>query len=220
MRLLLIEDDPMLGEATAEGLRQDGHAVDWVTDAPQARGVLQSVPYDGVVLDLGLPGGDGLEVLRWMRSRGLRCVVVIVTARDRVAEKIAGLDAGADDYVVKPFDLDELAARLRAVERRRNDHGSSVVRIQGIEVDLARRVVTRDGLPVVLTGREFALLEALVVQAGTPVPRRALEERLYGFGEEIASNAVEVYVHHLRRKLGERFIETVRGHGYRVPAPA
>jgi two-component system response regulator QseB len=218
MRILLVEDDAMLGEATAAGLRQDGHALDWVTDAPAARAVLQSVPYDGVLLDLGLPRGDGLEILKWLRGRGLDCVVIVVTARDRLAERIAGLDEGADDYLVKPFDLEELAARLRAVERRRSALRASVVSIGDVVVDLGRRRCSVAGQPVMLTAREFSLLEALVVHAGRPVARRTLEERLYGFGEEIASNAVEVHVHHLRRKLGDKFILTERGHGYRVEA--
>jgi DNA-binding response OmpR family regulator len=216
MRLLLIEDDAMLGEAAAAGLRQDGHALDWVTDAAAARAVLHAVPYDGVLLDLGLPGGDGLDVLRWIRTRGLLCVVIVVTARDRVADRIAGLDLGADDYLVKPFDLDELAARLRAVERRRSSMRTSTFTLGDLEVDLARRRCTVAGRDAGLTAREFSLLEALVVNAGMPVPRRTLEERLYGFGEEIASNAIEVHVHHLRRKLGEGIIVTERGHGYRV----
>jgi DNA-binding response OmpR family regulator len=207
MRLLLVEDDAMLGEATAAGLRQDGHALDWVTDAPAALAVL---------LDLGLPRGEGLSILRWLRARGLDCLVVVVTARDGVAERIAGLDAGADDYLVKPFDLDELAARLRAVERRRSAVRTTVVVLGDVEVDLARRRCTVRSRPVTLTAREFSLLEALVLSAGAPVPRRTLEDRLYGFGDEIASNAVEVHVHHLRRKLGDGVIVTERGHGYRI----
>jgi DNA-binding response OmpR family regulator len=216
MRLLLVEDDAMLGDAAAAGLRQSGHAVDWVRDAPAATSALHAVPYDGVVLDLGLPRGNGLEVLRWLRSRGMNCAVIIATARDQVSERIAGLDAGADDYIVKPFDLDELAARLRSVERRRRSQATSRIRVRDVELDLSLRSATRDSQPVDLTSREYALLEALMFEPGRIVSRAELEERLYGFGEEISSNAVEVFVHHLRRKLGDDFVSNVRGRGYRV----
>jgi DNA-binding response OmpR family regulator len=216
MRLLLVEDDAMLGDAAAAGLRQTGHAVDWVRDAPAATSALHAVPYDGVVLDLGLPRGNGLDVLRWLRGRGLTCAVIIATARDQVADRIAGLDAGADDYIVKPFDLDELAARLRSVERRRRSQANSRIRVRGVELDLSLRSATRDSHPVDLTAREYALLEALMLEPGRIVSRAELEERLYGFGEEISSNAVEVFVHHLRRKLGEDFLCNVRGRGYRI----
>lgn len=216
MRLLLVEDDTMLGDATAAGLRQDGHAVDWVQDGEAAKAALHAVPYDGLVLDLGLPRGSGLDVLRWLRSRNLSTLVIIATARDRVGEKIEGLDAGADDYVVKPFDLDELAARLRAFERRANARTDDRVHIGDIVIDLTRREVMRSGERVDVTAREFALLEVLAQVPGRVVTRAALEERLYGFGDEVSSNTVEVFIHRLRRKLGDLTVVNVRGRGYRV----
>jgi two-component system response regulator QseB len=216
MRLLLVEDDAMLGEATAAGLRQDGHTVDWVQDGEAAKSALHAVLYDGLILDLGLPRTSGLDVLRWLRSRSLSTLVIIVTARDRVGERIEGLDAGADDYVVKPFDLDELAARLRAFERRSSARTDNRVRVGDIVIDLTRREVMRSGERVDLTAREFALLEVLAQVPGRLVTRNALEERLYGFGDEVASNTVEVFIHRLRRKLGELTVVNVRGRGYRV----
>lgn len=220
MRLLLVEDDAMLGDAMSIGLRQSGHAVDWVRDAPAATSALHAVPYDGVVLDLGLPRGSGLDVLKWLRRRELSCAVIIVTARDRVADRVEGLDAGADDYIVKPFDLDELAARLRSVERRRRSNGNPLIRVHDLEIDLTRRIATRDGRPIELTAREYSLLEALMLDPGRIVSRSEIEERIYGFGEEISSNAVEVFVHHLRRKIGEDLLVNVRGRGYRIAADA
>ena len=220
MRLLLVEDDSILGDAVAVGMRQNGHAVDWVRDAPAATAALHAVAYDGVILDLGLPRGSGIEVLRWLRRREQPCAVVITTARDRIADRVAGLDAGADDYVVKPFDLDELAARLRAVERRRRSQSGSSVRVADVAIDLSTRVVTRAGTPVDLTAREYALLETLMLEPGRIVSRAELEERLYGFDDSIGSNVVEVFVHNLRKKLGEEFIRNVRGRGYQVPPHA
>ena len=217
MRLLLVEDDAILGDAVAVGMRQNGHAIDWVRDAPAATAALHAVAYDGVVLDLGLPRGSGLEVLRWLRRRGQDCAVVITTARDRVADRVAGLDAGADDYVVKPFDLDELAARLRAVERRRHAQSDSLIRVGDVELDLSKRAVIRAGESVDLTSREYVLLEALMLEPGRIASRAELEERLYGFDDSIGSNVVEVFVHNLRKKLGENFIRNVRGRGYQIP---
>lgn len=216
LRILLVEDDEMLGEATHAGLRQDGHAVDWVRDGEQAKAALHAVEYEAVVLDLGLPRTQGIDVLRWLRASRHGAIVIIVTARDLVADRIAGLDAGADDYLIKPFDLDELSARLRAVQRRAESRLSDQVHIGSIHLDLQRKRVYREGREVDLTAREFAVLERLVRVAGRVLPRDELEECLYGFGEEIASNTVEVFIHHLRRKLGEDFIVTVRGRGYRV----
>lgn len=216
MRILLVEDDEMLGEATHAGLRQDGHAVDWVRDGEQAKSALHAVEYEAVVLDLGLPRTQGIDVLRWLRASGHRAIVIIVTARDLVADRIAGLDAGADDYLIKPFDLDELSARLRAVQRRAESRLSDQMDIGPIHLDLQRKRVYREEREVDLTAREFAVLERLVSDPGRVLPRDELEECLYGFGEEIASNTVEVFIHHLRRKLGEDFIVTVRGRGYRV----
>jgi len=216
LRILLVEDDEMLGEATHTGLRQDGHAVDWVRDGEQAKSALHAVEYEAVVLDLGLPRTQGIDVLRWLRASGHRAIVIIVTARDLIADRIAGLDAGADDYLIKPFDLDELSARLRAVQRRAESRLSDQLDIGPIHLDLQRKRVFREGREVDLTAREFAVLERLVRVAGRVLPRDELEECLYGFGEEISSNTVEVFIHHLRRKLGEDFIVTVRGRGYRV----
>jgi two-component system, OmpR family, response regulator QseB len=217
MRLLLVEDDRMLGEATAAGLRHDGHAVDWVRNAESAMSALHAVAYDAVVLDLGLPDANGLDVLRWLRAEGLNTLAIVVTARDLIPDRIQGLNAGADDYLIKPFDLDELSARLRAVQRRASVRRSDVVTIGDVSIDLARKLVSRAGLPVELTPREYSLVEALAQFPGRVVARAALEERLYGFGEEISSNTVEVFIHHLRRKLGANLIANVRGRGYRVP---
>jgi DNA-binding response OmpR family regulator len=220
MRILLVEDDALLGDAVSVGMRQNGHAIDWVRDAPAATAALHAVAYDGVILDLGLPRGSGLDVLRWLRRRGQPCAVVITTARDRVADRVAGLDAGADDYIVKPFDLDELAARLRAVERRRRSQAGSTVRVGEVEIDLSTKVVTRAGDVVELTAREYALLESLMLEPGRIASRPELEERLYGFDDAIGSNVVEVFVHKLRKKLGEDFIRNVRGRGYQIPPHA
>jgi len=216
MRVLLVEDDGMLGEATAEGLRQDGHAVDWVQDGEAAKGALHAVEYDVLILDLGLPRASGLEVLRWMRQRGHQALTIVVTARDLITDRVQGLDSGADDYLVKPFDLDELSARIRAIKRRTTARRSDHIKVGDVDIDLIRKLASRAGVAVDLTAREFALVEALVQVPGCIVPKAALEERLYGFGDEVASNTVEVFIHHLRRKLGEAFIVTVRGRGYRV----
>ena len=216
MRLLLIEDDAMLGDAVAVGMRQFGHAVDWVRDGPAATAALHAVAYDGVLLDLGLPRGSGLDVLRWLRKRGRTCAVIITTARDRIADRVAGLDAGADDYIVKPFDLDELAARIRAEERRRWSQAGTRIRAGEVEMDLARKLVFRNAVPVELTAREYVLLESLMLEPGRIASRAELEERMYGFQEEIGSNVVEVFVHNLRRKLGEDFIRNIRGRGYQI----
>lgn len=216
MKLLLVEDDAMLGEATADGLRQDGHTVDWVHDGEAARAALRVGDYDGVLLDLGLPRADGFAVLRWMRDRGMATMVIVVTARDLIADRIKGLDAGADDYLTKPFDLDELSARLRAVQRRANARHQDQVSLGDIDIDLTLRQVRRAGAAVDLTAREFALLEVLAQVPGRIVTRATLEERLYGFADEVSSNTVEVFIHHLRRKLGEQRIVNVRGRGYRI----
>ena len=220
MRLLLVEDDPMIGEAIRTGLKRDGFAVDWVHDAAAAARALGSEPFEVVLLDLGLPGGDGLGFLRTLRARGQSLPVLIITARDAIADRVAGLDAGADDYLTKPFDLDELAARLRALLRRKSGRTSPQIEHLGVVLDPAAHRVTRDGVEVALSPREFALLQLLLERPGTILSRAQLEERLYGWGEEVESNAIEVHVHGLRRKLGAQFILTVRGVGYRVrPAP-
>lgn len=214
MRLLLVEDDSMIGEAARRGLRQEGHTVDWVRDAREAEACVASAAYDVVLLDLGLPQRDGLSVLKGWRTRGESVPVLIITARDAVADRIAGLDAGADDYLVKPFDLDELSARVRAVARRRSGRADSTVKVGDLEIDTAAKRVKWKGQEVNLSAREYALLEALSARPGAFLTRAQLEERLYGWEEEIASNAVEVHIHALRRKLDPAVIRNVRGMGY------
>lgn len=220
MRLLLVEDDGMIGEAVRLGLRKQGLAVDWVQDGVAAKAALGAESFDLVLLDLGLPKLDGLQVLKWLRGTGSKVPVLILTARDSVNDRIRGLDAGADDYIVKPFDFDELAARVRAVQRRHSGRAENLVEHLGIRLDPASHAVTRDGAPVNLSHREFALLEALLERPGQVLSRTQLEERLYGWGEEVESNAVEVHIHNLRKKLGAEYIQNVRGVGYRVRAAA
>jgi DNA-binding response OmpR family regulator len=220
MRLLLVEDDPMIGEAIRAGLRREGFTVDWVHHAESAAQVLGSEPFELLLLDLGLPGSDGLKLLKSLRARGETLPVLIITARDAVSDRVAGLDAGGDDYLVKPFDLDELAARVRALLRRKPGRSSSVLEHLGVVLDPATHRVTQQGKEVALSPREFALLQLLMEHRGRILSRAQLEERLYGWGEEVESNAVEVHIHGLRRKLGAQFISNVRGVGYRVsPAP-
>jgi DNA-binding response OmpR family regulator len=214
MRLLLVEDDSMIGAAAQQGLRGEGHSVDWARDGREANAALRATEYDLVLLDLGLPHGDGLALLREWRARRREMPVVIVTARDSVGDRIAGLDAGADDYLVKPFDLDELSARIRAVMRRRAGRAESILKVGPLEMDTAAKRVKWKGKEVELSGREYALLEALGNRPGGFLTRAQLEERLYGWDEEIASNAVEVHIHALRRKLDPSLIRTVRGLGY------
>jgi two-component system response regulator QseB len=214
MRLLLVEDDPMIGAAAQQGLRQEGHTVDWARDGREAELAIANGIYDLVVLDLGLPRRDGLSLLRALRAKGEKVPVLIVTARDAVSDRIAGLDAGADDYLVKPFDLDELAARVRAVLRRRSGRADTLLRVGELEIDAATRHVRWRGRDVALSAREYALLEALADRPGAYLTRAQLEERLYGWDEEIASNAVEVHIHALRRKLDPALIRNVRGMGY------
>ena len=218
MRLLLVEDDRMIGESLRAALRLDGQAVDWVRDATAARATLASERFDVVLLDLGLPHGDGLDVLREMRARHDATPVLVLTARDGVGDRVAGLDAGADDYIVKPFELEELNARMRAVLRRHSGRAQPLLVHGGISLDPATRQVHKDGVPVLLSAREFAVLEALMARPGALLSRAQLEDRLYGWGEEIESNAVSVYIHQLRRKLGAEFIRNVRGVGYFVDA--
>jgi len=216
MRLLLVEDDRMIGDSLRAALRLEGYAVDWVRDAAAAQSTLASERFDLVLLDLGLPKGDGLEVLRALRSRHDATPVIVLTARDGVGDRVAGLDAGADDYLVKPFELDELSARMRAVLRRHSGRAQPLLTHGGVTLDPATRQVTRDGVPVLLSAREFAVLEALMARPGALLSRAQLEDRLYGWGEEIESNAVSVYIRQLRRKLGADFIRNVRGVGYFV----
>jgi len=216
MRVLLAEDDEMIGEAVRGGLRHDGFAVDWVRDGASAEGAIAAGSYDLLLLDLGLPAKAGLQVLKGLRSRGSSLPVVVLTARDAVADRVAGLDAGADDYLVKPFDLRELAARVRAVMRRKGGEACPVIEHKGVSLDPATLEVRKDGAAVELSPREFALLKALLERPGRILSRAQLEDRLYGWGEEVESNVVEVHIHALRRKLGTEFIRNVRGVGYRV----
>ena len=219
MRLLLVEDDRMIGESLRNALRGCGYAVDWVRDGRAADGTLATERFDLVLLDLGLPQRDGMDVLQALRARGDRTPVIVLTARDSLASRVQGLDAGADDYLVKPFELDELLARMRAVLRRHSGRAEPAIEVGGVSLDPATRTVSRDGVPLALSAREYAVLEALMLRPGAILSRAQLEDRLYGWGEELESNAISVYVHQLRRKLGEGFIHTVRGVGYYVGAP-
>jgi len=220
VRILLVEDDAMIGTSVQRGLRTEGHAVDWVRDGIAAELALKDEPYALMLLDLGLPRRDGIEVLTRLRAEGNALPVLVLTARDAVRERVRGLDAGADDYLVKPFDLDELSARIRALTRRGQGQAAPVLARGALIVDPAAHVVTLAGAPVKLSAREFALLEALVAAEGKPLSRTQLEERLYGWGEEVESNAVEVHIHALRRKLGAGWIRNLRGVGYYVPEAA
>ena len=217
MRLLLVEDDTMIGEAVQDLLRAEHYAVDWVRDGEQAETALRTQAYDLVLLDLGLPRRDGLEVLRSLRARKDRTPVLVATARDGVAQRIAGLDAGADDYVLKPYDLDELLARIRALLRRAAGRAEPVYEHQGVSIAPATREARVHGVPVQLSSREWAVLEPLLARPGSVLSRSQLEEKLYGWGDEINSNAVEVYIHGLRKKLGADLVRNVRGVGYMVP---
>ncbi len=217
MRLLLVEDDPMIGAGVQSGLRQEGHTVDWVRDGKAAELALASGVHEMLLLDLGLPHKSGLELLSGLRRQGLDLPVLVITARDSVADRVKGLDVGADDYLVKPFDLDELSARIRALMRRRAGRASPRIEHGPLTLDPATHQVTLNGDPLALSAREFALLHALLEQPGVPLSRAQLEERLYGWNEEVESNTVEVYIHALRRKLGAEWIRNVRGVGYRIP---
>jgi DNA-binding response OmpR family regulator len=216
MRILLAEDDPHLGDGLTVGLRQDGYAVDWVKDGLAADLALKSEAYDLLVLDLGLPRLAGMDVLTRLRARGQMLPVLILTARDATGDKIAGLDSGADDYVVKPIDLDELAARVRALARRTAGRAAPLLEHRDLVLDPAARLVTRSGEPVDLSVREFALLQTLLENRGRVLTRAQLEGSLYGWRDEPDSNALEVHVHHLRKKLGADLIKTLRGVGYMV----
>ena len=217
MRLLLVEDDPMIGEAVADLLRAEHYAVDWARDGDAADTALRTQPYDLVLLDLGLPRRDGITVLRDMRARKNRTPVLVATARDAVAQRIEGLDAGADDYVLKPYDLDELLARIRALLRRAAGRDEPVYEHKGVCINPATREATVNGVPVVLSAREWAVLEPLIARPGMVLSRQQLEDKLYGWGDEVSSNAVEVYIHGLRKKLGPELVLNVRGVGYLVP---
>ena len=217
MRVLLVEDDRMIAQGLQTALRQDGYTVDAVTDGRAAAAALHAATFDLILLDLGLPLRDGLDVLRELRARGDPTPVIILTARDEVQSRIAGLDAGADDYIVKPFDLDEVAARMRSVLRRASGRGDPCIRHGSLCLNPATRVVERDGAPVALSAHEYAVLEALLQRPGAILSRSQLEDRLYGWSGQVESNAIEVYVHSLRRKLGSDAIRTQRGLGYFIP---
>jgi DNA-binding response OmpR family regulator len=216
MRILLVEDDPLLGDGLAAGLRQSGFAVDWLKDGESADVALKTEPFDLLVLDLGLPRLAGMDVLKKLRGRGNAMPVLILTARDATADKVAGLDSGADDYLVKPIDIDELAARVRALTRRGAGRAMPLITHGPLCVDPAAHKVTVDGVAVDLSTREFAILEALLDNAGRVLTRAQLETHVYGWTAEPDSNAVEVHIHHLRRKLGGNLIKTLRGVGYLI----
>ena len=217
MRILLVEDDAMIGRAVHELLRAENYAVDWVRDGEAADVALQSEPYDLVLLDLGLPRADGLQVLRQLRARRATVPVLVATARDAVGDRVAGLDAGADDYIVKPYDTDELLARVRALLRRSAGRAEPLISHKGVALNPATKEASLNGQPLALSAREWVLLEPMLQRPGVVFSRAQLEEKLYGWKDGVSSNAVEVYVHGLRKKLGPDFIKTVRGLGYVVP---
>lgn len=220
MKLLLAEDDPMIGASMEQGLRQAGFAIDWTRDGKSAELALQTGRYALLLLDLGLPRQDGLTLLKKIRQMDNVMPVLIVTARDAVADRVAGLNLGADDYLVKPFDLDELIARVRALTRRQGGRARSEMQLGGLILDPVQREVHLDGRRLTLSQREFALLEALMEHPGKVLSREQLEASLYGWQEEVMSNAIEVHLHNLRRKLGVAWIRNVRGVGYKLVAPA
>ncbi len=216
MRILLIEDDTILGAAVRDQIVSDGHSVDWVTRLDAAQDHLRSTAYDLLLLDLMLPDGRGIKLLRDLRTEGTVTPVIILTALDQLSDRIEGLNAGADDYMIKPFDLSELSARLNAVARRYSGNPNPLVGIGDLQIDLAARSITRAGKNINLTAREWVLFETFVQRPRRVLSKTILEERLYSFGEEIESNTIEVHVSRLRKKLGHDVIETVRGLGYRL----
>lgn len=214
MRILVVEDDPLLGRGTQAGLEQAGFAADWVRDGLAADAALAATRFHAVVLDLGLPRLSGLELLARLRAKADRTPVLILTARDALEDRVKGLDAGADDYLVKPFRLEELAARLRALVRRAHGEAAAALSAAGVMLDPAAHTVTWRGEPVELPAREFEVLHELMLNAGRVLTREHLQERVYGWGEEVESNAIDVHIHHLRRKLAPELFRTVRGVGY------
>jgi two-component system OmpR family response regulator/two-component system response regulator QseB len=222
MRILLAEDDALLGDGLRAGLRQHGFQVDWVRSGDAAERELRAQPYAAAVLDLGLPRKDGMDVLAAVRAAGVSLPVLVLTAREAVRERVRGFDTGADDYVVKPVDLEELAARLRALVRRSHGVAQEKLRVGELELDPAARTLLQEGRLVPLAAREYDLLHALMLNAGRVLTREQLEQHLYSWGQEVESNAIEVHIHHLRRKIGADAIQTVRGIGYslRRPGPA
>jgi two-component system response regulator QseB len=220
MRVMLVEDDALLGDGIVRALRQAGHSVDLFANGVEARHALDTESFDVMILDLGLPKKDGLSLLREIRAAGFHLPVLILTARDTVADRVSGLDLGADDYMVKPFDLDELHARIRALLRRHSGRASPVIKHEGIELDPAARTVTLNGEYVSLTVKEFSVLHLLLENVGHVLSREQIEEKIYGWNELVESNSTEVHIHHLRKKLGKDLIATVRGAGYLIPKPA
>jgi len=216
MKILLVEDDSMIGENIQIALDSEGIATDWVRDGAQAEAALSTTAYDGMLLDLGLPQRDGIDVLRSLRAKGNNIPVMVVTARDTVSQRVQGLNSGADDYLVKPFDLEELIARLYALVRRARGGVELVYRNGDVVVNSATREVMVSERQVVLSAREWAILEALITRPGAILSRAQLEERLYGWSGDVESNAIEVYIHGLRKKLGQNFVVNVRGLGYMV----
>ncbi len=220
MRLLLVEDDPLLGDGLQAGLRQCGYTVDWLHDAASAEAALLSEHYEAMVLDLGLPDRSGMSVLTQLRQRGSDLPVLILTARDAIEDRVRGLDGGADDYMLKPFDLDELAARLRALLRRHGGRAENIIRHGELALDPAGHTVSLGDRNIELPPREYAVLQLLLENTGRVLSRSRLEESLYSWDSEVESNAIEVYIHHLRKKLGSTLIRTVRGVGYVIDAEA
>ena len=217
MRLLTIEDDPMIGESLKKALKADGHAIDWVRDGLEAWEALQSQNYDLVLLDLGLPGMDGISLLKKLRAQKNGLPVLILTARDAVQDRVLGLDSGADDYLIKPFSLEELEARIRSLLRRHGNNRSSVIVGGEATLDTITKTLSYRGKSEMLSAKEYALMSALMTTAGSLLSRAQLEETLYGWNEEIGSNAVEVHIHQLRKKFGKEIIRNIRGLGYMVP---
>lgn len=219
MRILLVEDAEGLGEVIHDQIADEGHAIDWVKTIAYAEASIHTTDYDLILLDLMLPDGSGIDLLTKIRKSGETTPVIILTARDQISDRIKGLNAGADDYLVKPFDLSELSARIAAVSRRYAGNPNPIQQFGELEIDLARHLVARDGAAINLTAREWALLEALIQRPGTLLSKAQLEDHLYAFGEEIESNTIEVYISRLRKKLGREQLETVRGLGYRMRCP-
>jgi len=217
VRILLVEDDSQLGESLEAALRLEQYAVDWLRSGEPVRATLSATPYDLLILDLGLPGVPGMQVLRQLRSDKHLLPVLLLTARNTLADKVDGLDSGADDYLTKPFEMDELFARVRSLLRRKGDSKTQQLQAAGITLDPIDRLVVFDDEPITLTAREFAILEILIRNAGRFVSRARLEEGIYSWGEEVGSNTVEVYVSRLRKRFGSETIETMRGVGYRIP---
>lgn len=216
MRLLLVEDDTMLGDGVRAGLMQEGFTVDWAQDGAAAQLAIQAEPYSLIILDLGLPKLSGLDLLKLLRQSGNATPILILTARDTVADRVKGLDSGADDYLIKPFDLDELSARIRALLRRNTGRATPQIIHDQIVLDPAAHAVTSSGIQIELSTREFTVLQALLENSGRVMSRDQLEQQLYGWNDEVESNAVEVHIHHLRKKLGTELIRTVRGVGYMI----